>query len=70
MWAWTNEREVPAELLSLLNAQGLPDELRREIVQAQKEVDSYGAVAYPTKSRVAYYMHKYADFIESLPDEG
>jgi len=69
MWVWSNECEIPAELLGLLNVQDLPNELRQEIMQAQKEVDSYGAVAYPTKARVEYYMHKYADFIKNLPSE-
>lgn len=69
MWIWNNENEVPIELLNLLDVPNLPDELRQEITQSRNEVESYGAVSYPTKARVEFYIHKFADFLENLGRE-
>jgi len=54
---WTNEREVPIELLELLDMPTTPKELWKEIIKARDEVNNYGAVTYPTKARVeALYL--------------
>lgn len=54
---WTNEREVPTELLELLDSPTTPKELWKEIVRARDEVNNYGAVTYPTKARIeALYL--------------
>ena len=60
---WSNERMIPDELIQLLSTPGLPDELRGEITQASKELAESGAVTYPTKSRIEYYLHKYQGYI-------
>jgi hypothetical protein len=60
---WTNEGEIPSELLKLLKLPNLPKDLQKEILQACEEVEQYGAVTYPTKARVEYYLHQYQDYI-------
>lgn len=69
MRLWTNEREVPIELIELIEEPDLPTELRQEITNALNEVDSQGAVTYSTKARVEFCIHKYRGFLESLSDE-
>ena len=63
---WVNEREVPFELLELSDMPTVPNELRAEIIRANDEVDKYGAVNYPTKARIEYYLHKYQDLLDTL----
>lgn len=63
---WTNEREIPLELLELLDSPNLPDELRQEITKARDEITTSGAVTYPTKARVEFYINKYKDFLDTL----
>lgn len=54
---WINEREVPSELLELLDMPTIPKDLWKEIIRARDEVNNYGAVTYPTKARVeALYL--------------
>jgi len=67
---WTNEREIPLELLGLLESPDLPKELRQEITKARYEITTSGAVAYPTKARVEFYMNKYRDFLDTLLNQG
>jgi len=62
---WTNEREIPPQILGLLESPDLPDELRREITKAIDEIHSQGAVSYSAKARVEFYMNKYKDFLEA-----
>lgn len=69
MRLWTNEREVPSEIIELLEIPDLPTELKQEILNARNEVDSRGAVTYTTKARVEFYIHKYQGFLERLLDE-
>jgi len=69
MRLWINEREVPAELLALLDLPDLPSELWQEIVKAKDEVTNHGAVTYVTKARVEFYVNKYADFLSALGEE-
>jgi hypothetical protein len=66
---WINEREVPKELIELLEIPDLPSDFKQEILNARSEVDSQGAVTYPTKARVEFCILKYRGFIESLFDE-
>lgn len=66
MYWWTNERKIPRELIQLLDAPDLPNELRGEIRRACDEVAESGAVTYPTKARIEYYLHKYSENLSSL----
>jgi hypothetical protein len=66
MKLWTNEYEVPEELLALLDIPETPSELWKEIVKACDEVENQGAVTYPTKARVEFYIHKYSDLLTRL----
>jgi len=56
-------------LLRLLGTDSLPDDLRKEIVQAATEVEEHGAVSYPTKARVEYYLHQHKDVIAQIVEE-
>lgn len=71
---WTDERKIPDELLELLKAHNIPKDLHNELLQAFKEVCEYGAVTYPTKARVEYYLSKHRDylseFFEKLEERG
>ena len=66
MMHWVNEREVPSELLELLDISGVPNELRAEIMRANDEVEKQGAVTYPTKARIESYVLIYQDLLETL----
>jgi hypothetical protein len=66
---WINEYEIPSLILGLLGVPDLPIDLRQEIERAKNEVETQGAVTYPTKARIHFYLHKYADFIENLDIE-
>jgi len=64
---WSNEREVPQEIVELLELKDLPDELRHEILKANDEVTKNGAVTYPTKGNIEYYIfNKYCNFFKNL----
>ena len=63
---WTDERGVPDVLLNLLGVSGLPEDLRKEILQAVSEVEERGVVTYPTKARVEYYLHHHHDCVLKL----
>ena len=63
---WTNERAVPQRLIELIDIAEIPNELRAEIMRASDEVEKQGAVSYPTKARVEYYLHKYQDLLDTL----
>jgi len=63
---WVNEHEIPSKLLELLDIPKVPNELRAEIMRANDEVERYGAVSYPTKAKVEYYMHKYQGLLGTL----
>jgi len=56
---WINKRKVPSELLELLDIPSVPNELRAEIIRANNEIERYGAVNYPTKAKIEYYLQKY-----------
>jgi len=63
---WNDERMMPAMLIHLLSFPNVPEDLRKELLQAYKEVEELGAVTYPTKARVEYYLHQYQDYILEL----
>jgi len=63
---WTNERKMPDMLLQLLNIPDIPEDLRKELLQAYKEVDEGGAVTYPTKATVEYYLYQHQEYISDL----
>jgi hypothetical protein len=63
---WTNEYEVPQELLALLKEPELPEVLRNLIIKAKWEADNQGAVTYPTKSNIESSMHEYKDLLKKL----
>jgi len=66
---WTDERRVPDVLLRLLDIPALPEDLREEILLAASEVEQRGAVTYPTKARVEYYLHQHNECILKLVEE-
>jgi hypothetical protein len=57
---WINEREVPEELLALLDEPSTPKELWILISMAQDEVKSRGAVTYPTKANIETMIFNYS----------
>ena len=59
---WTNEYEVPLDLLELLNEPTLPDGLRDLIIKAKNEVNNDGAVAYTTKANIERNMNEYKNY--------
>jgi len=63
---WTNERMIPKQLIQLLNAPNLPHELREEIKRASRELEKSGAVTYPTKARLEYYLYKHREYLTAL----
>jgi len=63
---WINENEVPPDLLALLDIPETPSELWKEIAKARDEVEQQGAVTYPTKANVEFYIHKYNDLLIGL----
>ena len=63
---WTDERKIPDVLLQLLKIPDIPEDLRKELLQAYKEIDEGGAVTYPTKARVEYYLYQYQEYISEL----
>jgi len=60
---WTNERRMPDELVEILNAPDVPEDLRRELLRAQEELKESGAVSYPTESRIDYYIDLHKEYI-------
>ena len=63
---WTDERKMPDMLLQLLKIPNIPADLRKELLQACEEVDEDGAVTYPTKARVEYYLYQHQEYISEL----
>jgi len=66
LYRWTDERRMPDMLLQLLSVPDVPADLRKELLQAYQEIEERGAVTYPTKARVEYYLHQYQDYILEL----
>ncbi len=66
LYRWTDERKIPNALVELLSVPDVPEDLRQELLKAQKEVEQLGAVTYPTKARVEYYVHQYQEYILEL----
>jgi hypothetical protein len=66
LYRWDDERRMPEMLLQLLSVPDVPEDLRKELLQAYKEVEERGAVTYPTKARVEHYLHQYQDYIVEL----
>lgn len=69
LYYWTDDRRIPDSLIQLLGIPDLPGDLRKEILQAAKEVEESGAVAYPTKARVEYYLHQHREYILKLMEK-
>jgi hypothetical protein len=53
-------------LLQLLKVPNIPEDLRKELLQAYKEVGEDGAVTYPTKARVEYYLNKHKEYVSEI----
>ena len=66
MKPWTDERKMPKILLQLLKIPNIPADLRKELLQAYKEVDEGGAVTYPTKARVEYCLYQHQEYISEI----
>jgi hypothetical protein len=55
---WSNERQIPKELLDLLDNPETPKQLWVLIAKAHDEVENYGAVTYPTKANIeTFYLN-------------
>jgi hypothetical protein len=63
---WADERMIPEMIIRLLEFPELPSELRVEIQLANRELNSTGAVTYPTKANIEHYVHKYAALLSQL----
>jgi hypothetical protein len=62
---WTNEYEVPQELLALINEPTIPKDLKDLITKAKDEVDNHNAVTYTTKANIENKMHEYHELLIS-----
>ena len=69
MKLWTDERKMPNILFQLLEVPDIPEDLRKELSQAYKEVEEGGAVTYSTKAKVEYYLHQYQEYIAELVEK-
>jgi len=69
MKLWTDERRMPDILLQLLEVPDIPEDLRRELLLAYKEVLEEGAVTYPTKAKVEYYLYQHQEYISELVNQ-
>ena len=58
-YQFTDERQIPSGLIELLSTPNLTEDLRKAIIQARDELEQRGAVAYPTISRVEYYLQQF-----------
>jgi len=63
---WTNEYHIPDWVHKLLEIHDLPIELRNDLLAAKKEVYENGAVKYPTKARIKYWLHIYNEYLTNL----
>ena len=70
MWRWSNEYEVPAELLGALKVQNLPAKLRKCISLAVLEVAKYGVVTHRTKVQVEIFVHQHLDSMKKFGIDG
>ena len=66
MWRWSNEYEVPAELLGALEFSDLPAKLRKCISLAVLEVAKYGVVTNRTRMQVEVFVHQHFESIKKL----
>lgn len=60
------DKEFLNELIGLLDIPDLPDDLRREITLASKELSDRSKITYPTIARIEFYRHKYQAFFDDL----
>lgn len=63
---WTDETSMPAMLLQLLEIPNIPEDLQKELLQVKKEIEERGAVTYPTKARVEYYLYHHRNYLSEL----
>ena len=63
---WTDERKIPDMLFRLLEVPDIPEDLRKELLQAYNEIEESGAVTYPTKARVEYYLYQHQEYISEI----
>jgi hypothetical protein len=59
---WTDETSIPDWVNDLLSIPQLPENLKNDLQRAIREVNELGAVNYPTKARIDYWLHQYHDF--------
>jgi hypothetical protein len=58
---WVDERIILDKVGKLVTNPNTPELLRNEILKAEQELNQFGAVAYPTISRIQFYIHKFAE---------
>jgi hypothetical protein len=69
LWVWSDERNMPMELIELFKLEGIPEDLKLEIEKANNEIYDYGAVTYITKANVERLIHMHFNFLQKLVDE-
>jgi len=68
-WLWSDERNMPMELIELFELEGIPEDLKLEIEKANNEIYDYGAVTYITKANIEHLIHKNYYYLKKLADK-
>jgi hypothetical protein len=63
---WTDETTIPDWVNDLLLVPQLPENLKHDLQKAINEVNELGAVKYPTKARIDYWLHQYHDYLSKI----
>jgi len=63
---WTDETRIPDWLDKLLEITDIPLELKEDLLAAKGEVAELGAVNYPTKARIEFWLHQHHEYIANL----
>ena len=61
---WVDERTIPDKVRKLVSDPKTPELLRNEILKAEQELNQFGAVAYPTISRIQFWIHELAESLK------
>jgi hypothetical protein len=58
---WIDERSMPEELIALIDNPYTPEDLRKDSLAAQVEIEHAGAVGYVTKANIERGLYHLSD---------